>query len=170
MNIQTYLERLGLPPTGFPVETLLLGGMAMLLLGAVLALVLVLGALRGLRRRLDAQSRQIEAQIEAQIGARIDALGTEALARAPARAAAAALVAARRDERQSLDRVEAQLFELMQDWDEVVRLGDAAHDMLAAARVRPNGADPDAGAGAGAGDAGAGVGAGMDSAPARHKA
>ena len=146
MSIQGFIEAQGLSPA-----VVALAGMAGLLVLALAAALAAALAVRTLNRRLDRQAADLDA-----LGATLATLRDDLAYRAPAQAAVAALVVSARDETQALDRIEARLRELNQDWAHVERLSDEAYGILAALRGRANGA----------GTAGAGPAAG--SSPARH--
>ncbi len=124
MNVASHLQALGVS-----LEAAFLGGLVLLALLTLINLAVLLGANRGLRKRVHAQSEEIAA------------LREDALYRAPAKAAVAATMVANHERSENLAAIESQLGQLLDEWEHVENLSEEAYDILKELRARATSAD-----------------------------
>jgi len=101
-----------------PVDVLLLAGLALILVLTLVNGVITLRALRSLQRHMDEQDRQIAA------------LREEAVFRAPAKSAVAAFIISSREKTETLENIENQLAQLLNEWDSVEDLAQETYEIL----------------------------------------
>lgn len=107
-----------------PIDLLVIVGLATALVILLINLAILMTGFRRLRKQVERQ--------EDVIGRLYD----DAVNRAPAETAVAALIMSARDREQSLDAIEAQLAELLNDWDHVEDIARQTHELLQTLRQR----------------------------------
>ncbi len=101
-----------------PVDVLLLAGLALILVLTLVNGIITLSAMRSFRRRMDEQARQIAA------------LREEAVFLAPAKSAVAAFIISSREKTDTLEDIENQLAQLLNEWDSVEELAKETYEIL----------------------------------------